>query len=162
MTLRGLLLGAAALLSGCLTTGEPVFDETNSRPVGEIPDFLAFVEAWEGFGGAENSPRELIEEGARGVVVDGVPVVQDGSATYFAVGTLGERPITCVVFADARMEQVAAEHGVTVEIARREGMALDDQPVPVEADGPKPALEAFVRDQFANERLACIAPARPE
>ena len=158
--MRVFLVGVTVLLAGCLTTREPVFDESNSRALGEMPEFLAFVETWEGFGGTDGSPRELIEDGERGIVVDGITVVQEHE-DYFAVGTLGARPILCMVFADDRMEQVAAEHGGEVEIQRREGMSLDDQPVPVRADGPRPALEAFVRDQFASQRLACIAPARP-
>ncbi len=37
MLRSALLAGAALLLGGCLSTKEPVFDATNSLPVGEIP-----------------------------------------------------------------------------------------------------------------------------
>ena len=63
---QALLVGAALLLAGCLSTKEPVFDATNSLPVGEIPEFLAYVEAAEAFSGPANSPRKLVAEGARG------------------------------------------------------------------------------------------------
>jgi len=149
----------AGLLAGCLSTKEPVFDASNSLPVAEIPEFMAFVDTWEAFNGTDGSPREMIAEGARGIVVDGVLVVQDHT-DYFALGTLGPRPLTCMVFADSGLEAAAAGFGVTVKITKSENMSIDDQPVPVEADGPKPALEAFIRDQFANRRLACLANPR--
>lgn len=154
-----LLIWAALLLAGCLSTREPVFDETNSLPVGEIPEFMAFVDAWEAYNGTDGSPREMIADGARGIVADGVLVVQDHT-DYFALGTLGPRPLACMIFADSGLEAAAAEHGVAVEITKSESTSIDDQPVPVEADGPKPALEAFIRDQFANRRLACLASPR--
>ena len=40
------------------------------------------------------------------------------------------------------------------------GRGYDDTPVAVEADGPTEALATFVRDQFANQRLARIAAPR--
>jgi len=159
--LRIVLIAVAALtLAGCLSTRDPVFDETNSDPVGEIPEFMAFVTTWEAFAGADDSPRELIEEGARGIVVDGILVVQERS-DYYALAVLGQRPVSCMIYADSGMPEVAAAHGVTVEIdAPDDGRTLDEGPVPVVADGPQDKLLAFIRDQFANQRLACIAAPR--
>jgi hypothetical protein len=151
--------GAALLLAGCLSTPEPVFDASNSRPVAEIPEFMAFVEGWESFGARDGSPRELIEDGARGIVVDGVVVVQE-NADYYAVTMMGQRPLMCVIYADDSLPGVAAGHSVTVEVEKPADRSLDDGPVPVVADGPPEALVAFIRDQFANQRLACIAQRR--
>lgn len=155
-----LLACATLLLAGCLTTTKPVFDETNSKPVAEIPEFLAYADAWETFVAASGTPRELIATGARGVVIDGFVVVQE-HADYYAFTTIGGRPLSCVIFADKNIETVAKAHGVTIEIQQREGIAtIDDAPANVTADGPDAALLAFVRDQFANQRLACLATPR--
>ena len=151
-----LLAGAALLLGGCLTTKEPAFDASNSTPVGEIPEFMAFVDGWEGFVGMDGSPRGLIDDGGRGIVIDGMVVVQERS-DYYALAMLGGRPISCMIYADDSMASVAEAHGVTVEIGEPDGRSIDDAPVPVEADGPQEALVAFIRDQFANQQLACIA-----
>ena len=160
MLRNALLAGAALLLGGCLSTKEPVFDASNSLPVGEIPEFIAFVDAWESFVGADDSPREMIADGGRGIIVDGILVVQD-RAGYYAVAVIAERPLACVIYADQSIKTVAAAHGVTVEIDRSESEELGLlSPVPVEADGPPEALVAFIRDQFANQRLACLAAPR--
>ena len=51
--------------------------------------------------------------------------------------------------------------GVTVEIDRSDSEELGSlYPVPIEADGPPDALIAFIRDQFANQALACSMPKR--
>ncbi|HUS55369.1 MAG TPA: hypothetical protein VMY41_15370 [Thermohalobaculum sp.] len=155
-----LLAGAALLLGGCLSTKEPVFDETNSLPLGEIPEFIAFVDAWENFVNADDSPREMIAEGGRGIVVDGILVVHD-KAEYFAVAMVAGRPLACVIHADHTIEAVAAAHGVTVELDKSElGDPFPLGPVPVAADGPPEALMTFIRDQFANQALACTMPKR--
>ena len=159
MTRIALALAAVSLLAGCLTTPEPVFDETNSKPLEEIPEFLAFADAWESFVAAGGSPRELIEDGGRGILIDDMIVVQEYS-DYYAFGILGGRPIACLVFADNGIEAVAASHGVTVEVTTQEGATRDDAPAQVDADGPPEALVAFIRDQFANQRLACLANPR--
>lgn len=159
MAWRMLLAVVVVLLSGCLTAREPAFDASNSRPVGDIPGFVTFVEAWERFGTENGSPREMIRNGERGVTVDGVVVVQQDGG-YIAVGTLGKRPLICVVFADDRLEERAAMHGVKVAVHNPRDMNRDTQPLSVAADGSSEALEAFIRDQFANGRLACLAPAR--
>jgi hypothetical protein len=159
MLRNALLAGAALLMGGCLSTKEPVFDETNSLPVGEIPEFLAFADAWEGFVARGGSPRELIAEGARGVVIDGIVVVQEHS-DYLALAIIGGRPVTCMIYADDSIEAVAEAHGVTVEVDKPDDWSIDDGPFPVEANGPPEALVAFIRDQFANQRLACMAAPR--
>ncbi len=160
MLRNALLAGAALLLSACLSTPEPVFDESNSLAVGEIPEFMAFVDAWESFVGADDSPREMIADGARGVIVDGILLVQD-KAEYYAVAVIANRPLACVIYADSSIEAVAEAHGVTVEIDRSDSDELGLlSPVPVEADGPPDALIAFIRDQFANQALACSMPKR--
>ncbi len=160
MLRNALLAGAALLLGGCLSTKEPVFDATNSLPVGEIPEFIAFVDAWESFVGAEDSPREMIAAGGRGIIVDGILVVQDRAA-YYAVAVIADRPLACVIYADQSLETVAAAHGVAVEIDRSDSEELGSlYPAPVEADGPPEALIAFIRDQFANQALACSMPKR--
>ena len=151
-------LGAAVLLGGCLSTPEPVFDATNSLPVGEIPEFIAFADAWDSYVGKGGSPRGLIDEGGRGVVIDGFVVVQ--AEGYFALAVIGGRPVTCMIYADDSIEAVAEAHGVTVEVDIPDDRSIDDGPVPVEADGPPEALAAFIRDQFANQRLACMAAPR--
>jgi hypothetical protein len=150
-----LLAGMALLLTGCLSTKEPVFDETNSLPVGEIPEFIAFVDAWESFVGADDSPREMTAQGGRGIIVDGILVVQD-KAEYFAVAVVAGRPLACVIHADEAIQAVAAKHGVTVELDNPEPGDLNSiGPVPVRADGSPEALMAFIRDQFTNQALAC-------
>ncbi len=160
MLRSALLAGAALLLGGCLSTKEPVFDATNSLPVGEIPEFIAFVDAWESFVGAEDSPREMIADGRRGIIVDGILVVQD-KTEYYAVAVIADRPLACVIYADQSITTVAAAHGVTVEIDLSDSEELGSlYPVPVEADGPPDALIAFIRDQFANQALACSMPKR--
>ena len=160
MLRNALLAGAALLLGGCLSTKEPVFDATNSLPVGEIPEFIAFVDAWESFVGADDSPREMIADGGRGIIVDGILVVQD-RAEYYAVAVIADRPLACVIYADQSIKKVAAAHGVTVEIDRSESEELGLlSPVPVKADGPPEALVAFIRDQFANQAPACSMPKR--
>lgn len=160
MLRNALLAGAALLLGGCLSTKEPVFDASNSLPVGEIPEFIAFVDAWESFVGADDSPREMIADGGRGIIVDGILVVQD-RAGYYAVAVIAERPLACVIYADQSIKAVAAAHGVTVEIDRSESEELGLlSPVPVKVDGPPEALVAFIRDQFANQALACSMPKR--
>jgi hypothetical protein len=156
---NALLAGAAMLLGGCLSTKEPVFDETNSLPVGEIPEFMAFADAWDSYVARNGSPRELIAEGGRGVVVDGIVVVQEHS-DYYALAMMGGRPLTCMIYADGSIEAVAEAHGVTVEVDKSDDRSIDDGPVLVEADGPPEALVAFIRDQFANQRLACMAAPR--
>ncbi|MDH3668219.1 MAG: hypothetical protein OEN23_14925 [Paracoccaceae bacterium] len=160
MERKSLLAGAVLILAGCLSTPEPVFDASNSQPVGEIPEFLAFADAWENYVDDGGSPRELIAEGARGVVIDGIVVVQERT-DYYALGIFGGRPISCVVFADKGIEADAAGFGVTVKIEKRdEETSIDDAPALVEADGPPEALTAFIRDQFANQRIACIGNPR--
>jgi hypothetical protein len=159
MLRTALLAASALLLGGCLSTKEPVFDASNSKPVAEIPEFMAFVDGWERFASPGESPRKLIEDGARGVVVDGVVVVQENS-DYYAVAMMGQRPLMCMVYADDTMERVAAAQGVTVDIDKPEDRTLDETPVPVLADGPPEKLVGFIRDQFANQRLACIAARR--
>ncbi len=146
---------AVLLLGGCLSTPEPVFDETNSLPVGEIPEFIAFADAWESYVAKGGSPRGLIDEGGRGVVIDGIVVVQ--AEGYYALAVIGGRPVTCMIYADDSIEAVAEAHGVTVEFDMPDDRSFDGVPVAVEADGPPEALIAFIRDQFANQRLACIA-----
>jgi hypothetical protein len=154
------LAGALLALCGCLSTPEPVFDASNSRAVGDIPEFMAFVDAWESFVGADDSPREMIADGGRGIIVDGVLVVQD-KAEYYAVSVVADRPMACVIYADEYTGTVAAAHGVTVEIDRSDSGELGLlSPVPVKADGPTDALIAFIRDQFANQALACNMPKR--
>ncbi|MCZ6653942.1 MAG: hypothetical protein O7D91_13060 [Planctomycetota bacterium] len=158
--LRNALLAAAALLlGGCLSTKEPVFDASNSLPVGEIPEFIVFADVWDSYVARNGSPRELIAEGARGVVIDGIVVVQERS-DYYALAIMGGRPVTCLIYADDSIEAVAEAHGVTVEVDIPDDRSIDDGPVPVEADGPPEALAAFIRDQFANQRLACMAAPR--
>ena len=155
MLKNALMALAASLLSGCLSTPEPVFDASNSRPIGEMPEFIAFVEAWESFVGVDDSPRVMIADGGRGMVVDGILVVQDGR-DYYALAVVSGRPLSCVIHADDTIETVAAAHGVTVEVDRSEAMELNALvPVSVKADGPPEALVAFIRDQFANQALAC-------
>ncbi len=156
MLRNALLAGVALLLGGCLSTKEPVFDASNSRPIGEIPEFVVFVETWENYAGKDGGPRQLIARGDRGVVIDGIVVVQEHS-NYYALAMIGERPVTCLIYADDSIEAVAEAHGVTVEVNTPDDRSIDDAPVPVEADGPPEALVAFIRDQFANQRLACIA-----
>jgi len=155
------ILAAALLLPGCLTTKHPVFDETNSRPVAEMPEFMALLEAWEAFSGPDGSPRELITEGARGIVVDGIVVAQERS-DYFALTMLAGRPATCAIYADRDLEATASSFGVTVAVDREDRDSLDvvEMPAPVLADGRRKALMAFIRDQFANQRLVCIANPR--
>ncbi len=155
MSRYALLAGAAMLLGGCLSTPEPVFDETNSLPVGEIPEFIAFADAWESYVAKGGSPRGLIDEGGRGVVIDGIVVVQ--AEGYYALALIGGRPVTCMIYAEDSIETVAEAHGVTVEFDMPDDRSFDGVPVAVEADGPPEALIAFIRDQFANQRLACIA-----
>jgi len=159
--LRTTLLVACALaLGGCLSTKQPVFDASNSAPVAEIPEFMAFVDGWEHFAApADDSPRKLAEDGARGIVVDGIVVVQE-NADYYAVAMMGQRPLMCVIYADDSIEKAAGDHGVTVDIDKPKDRSLDDAPVPVLADGSPEALVSFIRDQFANQRLACIAKRR--
>lgn len=161
MAWRVILPALAVLLSGCLTAREPAFDASNSRPVGDIPDFVHFVEAWERFGADNGAPRDMIRNGARGVTVDGAVVVQQNGG-YIAVGTFGARPLMCVVFADDRIEERAATHGVTLALHNPNDVSRDDQPLSLAADGTPQALDAFIRDQFANGRLACLAPARQD
>ncbi len=155
MLRNALLAVAVLLLGGCLSTPEPVFDETNSLPVGEIPEFIAFADAWESYVAKGGSPRGLIDEGGRGVVIDGIVVVQ--AEGYYALAVIGGRPVTCMIYADDSIEAVAEAHGVTVEFDMPDDRSFDGVPVAVEADGPPEALIAFIRDQFANQRLACIA-----
>lgn len=154
-----LALAVALVLPGCLTSKEPAFDATNSLPVGEIPEFLAVADAWEGYVTANGSPRELIAEGARGIVVDGIVVVQEHN-DYYAMAMMGGRPMVCVIYAQERIGDVAKAQGVTVEVAEPESGSIDDQPVNVTADGPRDALATFVRDQFANQRIACLGHPR--
>jgi hypothetical protein len=160
MLRNALLAVAALLLGGCLSTKEPVFDASNSLPVGEMPEFIAFVDAWESFVGADDSPREMIADGGRGIMVDGILVVQD-KAEYYAVAVIAGRPLACVIHADHSIMTVAEAHGVTVEVDSSQAEELSLlMPVPVRADGPPEALVAFIRDQFANEALACSLPKR--
>lgn len=153
------LTAAALMLSGCLSTPEPVFDASNSLPVGDIPEFIAYADAWEGFVGKEDSPRELIADGGRAIVVDGIIVVQE-NAEYYALAMLGGRPVSCVIYAEDIIQSVAMAQGVTVELETEEGKSIDNAPIPVRADGSMGALVAFIRDQFANQRLACVAARR--
>ena len=160
MLRSALLADAALLLGGCLSTKEPVFDATNSLPVGEIPEFIAFVDAWESFVGADDSPREMIADGGRGIIVDGILVVQD-RAEYYAVAVIADRPLACVIYADQSIKTVAAAHGVAVEIDRSDSEELGSlYPALVEADGSPDALMAFIQDQFANQALVCSLPKR--
>jgi hypothetical protein len=160
MLRNALLACAALLLGGCLSTKEPVFDASNSRPVGEMPEFIAFADAWESFIGAEDSPREMVADGGRGIIVDGILVIQDG-ADYYAVAVVADRPLSCVIHADSSIEAVAEAHGVTVEVNHSDAEDLSALvPVPVRAIGPREALVAFIRDQFANQALACSMPKR--
>jgi hypothetical protein len=154
------LAGALLALCGCLSTPGPVFDASNSRAVGDIPEFMAFVDAWESFVGADDSPCAMIADGGRGIIVDGILVVQD-KAEYYAVAVIADRPLACVIYADEYMEKVAAAHGVTVEIDRSDSEELGLlSPMPVKANGPPDALIAFISDLFANQALACNMPKR--
>jgi hypothetical protein len=158
--LRNVVLASAVLaLGGCLSTAEPVFDASNSRAVGEIPEFIAYAEAWEQFVGKKGSLRDLIDNGGRGIVVDGIIVVQE-NAEYYALAMMGGRPVSCVIYAEDIIQAVAEQQGVTVEVDIPEGKSIDDAPVTVRADGSTEALAAFIRDQFANQRLACVAARR--
>jgi hypothetical protein len=160
--LRNTILAGAALLllSGCLKTTQPVFDASNSQPVGELAEFLAFVDVWEKFTGEDDSPRALIASGERGIIMDGLIVVQERDE-YYAFAIVGGRPLACVINADETIEDVAQAHGVTVEVDRPEAAQQDVLvPVSVTADGPPEALLAFVKDQFANQALACSMPKR--
>jgi len=151
--------GVALVLGGCLSTAEPVLDASNSRPVGDIPEFIAYADAWEQFVGKKGSLRELIDNGGRGIVVDGIVVVQE-NAEYYALAMMGGRPVSCVIYAEDIIQAVAEAQGVTVELDVDEGKNLNDAPVTVRADGSPEALVAFIRDQFANQRLACVAARR--
>jgi hypothetical protein len=156
------IAAASLLLSGCLTTSEPVFDDGNSTALAEMPEFLAFVDTWERFVGEKDSPRELAENGGRGIMVDGLIVVQERS-DYYAFAIVGGRPLGCVIYADDTIEEVAKGHGVTVEVDRsRQDQADILVPVQVDADGPPEALVAFIKDQFANQALACNMQKRGE
>jgi len=116
MIRNALLAGATLLLSGCLSTPEPVFDETNSLPVGEIPEFIAFADAWDSYVARNGSPRELIAEGARGFVIDGIIVVQKHS-DYYALAMMGERPVSCLIYADDSIEAVARSNRASAPVA---------------------------------------------
>jgi len=152
-------LGIVLALSGCLTTKQPVFDESNSLPVAEIPEFMAAVEAWEAYHGTDGSPREMIAQNLRGIAVDGFAVVQENS-DYFAFAVIGNRPVFCAIYAEEGIAVAAKSQGVSVEVDWPDEERWRDLPVPVTADGPKEALMAFIRDQFANQRLACLAQAK--
>jgi len=156
---NAVLVSAVLALGGCLSTPEPVLDATNSRAVGDIPEFMAYTDAWEEFVGTEGSPRELIANGERGIVVDGIVVVQE-NAEYFALAMMGGRPVSCVIYAEDIIGAVAESHGVTVEVITPEGKNINDAPVSVMAEGPTEALVSFIREQFANQRLACAAARR--
>ena len=43
---NAVLASVALVLAGCLSTAEPVLDASNSRPVGDIPEFIAYADAW--------------------------------------------------------------------------------------------------------------------
>ncbi len=150
------------LLAGCLTTPRPVFDATNSVAAGELPAFMAFVESWERWVGEGDSPRELVEAGARVIEIDGQAVIEDpqddGSADHYLLGRMGGRPVSCVLN-DRGIEGLAVRHGVTVTVERDPG-SDPAMPAPIEADGTDAALVAFMRDAFANAALSCSAAAR--
>lgn len=159
---RIILVLLCLLLAGCLTTPRPVFDATNSLAAGESPAFMAFVESWERWVGEGDSPRELIEEGARVVEIDGQAVIEerrdDGRADHYLLGRMGGRPVSCVLN-DRGIEVVAAKHGVTVTV-ERDPDSDPAMPAPIGADGTDAALNAFIRDAFANAALSCSAAAR--
>jgi hypothetical protein len=159
MLRNSVLASVALVLAGCLSTAEPVLDASNSRPVGDIPEFIAYVDAWEGFVGKKDSPRALITDGGRAIVVDDIIVVQE-NAEYFALAMMGGRPVSCVIYTEDIIQAVAEAQGVTVELDIEDGKGINDAPVPVRADGSTEALVAFIRDQFANQRLACVAARR--
>ena len=140
------------------TTSKPAFNATNSVSAGDSKLLVRFVEAWEASLPAESSPRELITDGARVHELDGIVIVEEtrnGSADYYAVGLLGNRPVLCLVH-DEKMDVIAERHGVQIEIKRED--ESDSTPAMMNADGTEEALYAFVIDAFTNGMLACQAP----
>ena len=147
-------------LSGCLTTTKSTFTAENSVVAGASPEFRRLVDVWEAKAGTTDSPREVLDTEQRVIELNGQVVVEeakeDGTAEYYSMGVLGDRPISCFVH-DAQIGEVAERNGVTVEVSR-DDQSQDAGPVPINADGEAEALHAFVRDAFQNGALACFVP----
>ena len=160
MRMTIIMMTMASVLSGCLTTGKPVLTSDNSTLASESEAFKAYVEAWEQQAGPVDSPRGIIESQQRLFEVEGLMVIEEikstGTAEYYAVGMLGSRPVACFAH-DAQIDEIAAPLGVTVDV-QRDDKSDGVGPAPVFADGPKPALAAFVREVFKNGAIACFAP----
>ena len=153
------VLAACLMLQACLTTTKPAFDELNSVAAGDAPALVAFVEAWEAKMGAEDSPRELITNKNRVHEIDGLVIVQEvrgEMADYYAVGLMGSRPVLCLVH-DEKLDEIAARHGVTLEVKREEGND-DTMPAAMTADGTKEQLFKFVIDAYTDGMLTCQVP----
>ena len=147
-------------LCGCLTTTKSAFTPENSVVAGDSDRFLELVKVWEAKAGAKDSPKEVIKNEQRVVEINGQVIIEevkgDGTAEYYSMGMIGDRPIACFVH-DAQVDEVAERNGVSVESFRDE-QSQDAGPVPIRADGDPKALDAFVRDAFQNGALACFVP----
>ena len=155
----GMLAALGLILSGCLTTTKPVFDQSNSIAAADSSALLAYVEAWERMSGPQDSPRALIEAGARVVEISGMIVVEErkeSGAEYYSMALVGGRPMACFAH-DAKMQEIADRHGVALTIDRDEDDS-EMEPVAVKADGTKDALYGFVMDAFRVGTLSCTLP----
>ncbi len=158
--MRAIVLIVACLaLAGCLKTTKITFDETNSMSAADSPILAKFIEAWGRELPNEGSPEVLIQNGNRVKEIRGVVIVQeasgDGTAEYYAVGLMGDRPAVCFVH-DEKMDEVAERHGVKLEIDRSSS-GDGDRPASMKADGEKAALYAFVVDAYSEGMLSCQA-----
>lgn len=161
-TLRWWAAGlASGLLSGCLSSTTPAFDETNSVAALDSPELRAIFMAM----GKDAAQDAAVSAEDRVMLLDGMVLLQNWDPltrqySYLGYALLDGRPAVCTPASrdGSAVEVAAAGYGVQADVADGD-TGLADLPA-IAAEGEPAAMTAFIRDLFTNQPLACVvAPA---
>ena len=151
---------ASVVLSGCLSSTTPAFDESNSVAALDSPELRAIFMAM----GKDPAQDTAVSAEDRVMLLDNMVVLQNWDPltrqySYLGYALFGGRPAVCTLASldGSAVEVAAAGHGVQADVAN-DGAGLTDLPA-IAAEGEPAAMSAFIRDLFTNQPLACaVAP----
>jgi hypothetical protein len=153
----------SVLVSGCLSSITPAFDESNSVAARHSPELGAIFAAM----GKDLAADAAISVEDRVAVLDGMVVLQNWNPltrdySYVGYALFAGRPAICTPASrdDSSVMVVAQAHGVQATVVS-DSSRLTDLPK-IAAAGEPPAMTAFIRDLFRDQSLACVVAAVPD